>query len=372
MELYSDYPRHVSEHFTELHTIFRSSTKLLLLAMIAWTYTSDSLLILWLDTLPLGAASMNLSVYSPFDWLEVRWSVAILLSIFTIMPYTSFKLQKFARPGMLPRERTWLAMILGISTVLIPVIIIICWVYLLPLLVETAQYADRLDDVGSRYDANALFRFTLGLSWVMVCAMLATVTLSLARLLGLVERGETRFRVRLLLIFGGLLIITLPAEYDGLRLLIAVAAMLTADRLSRTIPNAILGRRSFDVADFTSRNGSVTRLALLDCSCDGACPRFPVGTISPGIASPACTALCLDSFEQAAVAELVLQQGITKLVIGGCDATPLPNRLKSTLNSLGCEYSGLGWLDDPRSTDESWRESSIDDLTSQMTGSALD
>ncbi len=372
MELYSDYPRPVSEHFTELHAILRSSTILLLLAMIVWTYTSDSLMLLWLDTLPLGAASMDLSVYSPFDWLEVRWSIAILLSIITVMPYTSLKLQKFARPGMLPRERTWLAIIFGISTVLIPVVIIICWVYLLPLLVEAAQYADRLDDVGIRYDANALFRFTLGLSWVMVCAMLATVTLSMARLLGLVEHGETRFRVRLLLIFGGLLIITLPSEYDGLRVLIAVAAMLIADRLSRTLPSATLGKRSFDVADFTTRNGSVTRLALLDCSCEGACPKFPEGTIPLGIASPACTALCLDSYEQAAVAELVLQQRITKLVIGGCDSAPLPTRLKSTLNSLGCEYSGLGWLDEPLSANESWRVECIGDSTSQMTGSALD
>jgi len=372
MKLSSDHPRSVSEHFTELHAIFRSSIILLFLAMIAWAYSSDSLMLLWLDSLPLGGASMNLSVYSPFDWLEIRWSMAILLAILTIMPFTSLKLQRFASPGLLPRERTWLTLILGISTVLIPVVIIICWVYLLPLLVETVQYVDHLEEVGSRYDASALFRFTLGLSWVMVCAMLATVTLSMARLLGLVEHGETRFRVRLLLIFGGLLILTLPSEYEGLRLLIAVAAMMTADRLSSTLPRATLSRRSFEVEDFTSRGGSVTRLALLDCSCEGACPRFPVASVPPGVASPACTALCLDQYEQAAIAELVLHQGITKLVIGGCDSTPLPDRLKSTLDSLGCEYSGLGWLDDPRSTGESWRAVSIDDSTSQTTGSALD
>ena len=370
MEVSFDNPMSASEHFTELHKIFRSSIILLLLAMIAWAYSSDSLMLLWLDSLPLGATSMNLSVYSPFDWLEIRWSMAILLAIVTIMPFTSLKLQRFANPGLLPRERTWLALILGFSTVLIPVVIIICWVYLLPLLVEAVQYVDHLENVGSRYDASALFRFTLGLSWVMVCAMLTTVTLSMARLLGLVERGEIRFR--LLLIFGGLLILTLPSEYEGLRLLIAVAAMLTADRLSSTLPSATLSRRSFEVTDITTENGSVTRLAILDCSCEGACPRFPVATVPTGIASPTCTALCLDQYEQAAVAELVLYQRINKLVIGGCDSTPLPDRLKSTLDSLGCEYSGLGWLDDPRSTDESWRAASIGDSTSQTTGSALD
>jgi len=315
---------------------------------------------------------MNLSVYSPFDWLEIRWSMAILLSILTIMPFASFRLHRFASPGLLPRERSWLTLILCVSTILIPMIIIICWVYFLPLLIESSQSVDYLEGVGSMYDASALFRFTIGLSWVMVCAMLATVTLSMARLLGLVDRGETRFRIRLLLIFGGLLVLTLPSEYEGLRMLIAMAAMLAADRLSSTLPHATLGRRSFELADFVSENGSVTRLAILDCSCEGACPRFPTDAVPSGVASLGCTALCLDISEQTAITELVLHQGITKLIISGCDSSPLPGHLKVTLDSLGCEYSGLGWLDDLRSSDESWRTASIADSTSQTTGSALD
>jgi len=372
IELHSDRPRLVSEHISELHGIIKASTVLMLIAMIAWSYGSVSLMQLWLDSLPLGAASMNLSLYSPFDWLEIRWSITILLSILTVMPFLSLRLQGFARPGLLPRERSWLALILSISTVLVPVIVILCWAYLLPLLVETAQAADSLGEVGSRYDASALFRLTLGISWGLVCTMLATVTLSMARLLGLVERGETRFRVRLLVVFGGLLVLTLPAEYEGLRLLIAVAAMLSADRLSATLPNATLGRRSFDVRDISTADGSVSRLALLDCGCEGACPRFPDDVVPEGMASPACSALCLDPSEQAAIAELVLHHGINSLIIGGCDSSPLPAKLKSTLDSMGCESSGLGWLDDPRSSDESWREASIRYLTSQTTGSALD
>ena len=121
-----------------------------------------------------------------------------------------------------------------------------------------------------------------------------------------------------------------------------------------------------------SENGSVTRLALLDCSCEGVCPRFPSAAIPSGIASPGCTALCLDISEQVAVTELVLNQRITKLIIGGCDSTPLPGHLKATLDSLGCEYSGLGWLDNAKSSDESWRTPSLHDSTSQTTGSALD
>ena len=180
MELSSDQSRPVLEHFLELHGIIRASTILLVLATIVWAYGTDSLMHLWLDLLPLGAASMNLSVYSPFDWLEIRWSMAILLSILTIMPFASFRLHRFASPGLLPRERSWLTLILCISTILIPMIIIISWVYLLPLLVEASQSLDYLEGVGSRYDATALFMLSIGFSWIMVCVMLATVTLSVA------------------------------------------------------------------------------------------------------------------------------------------------------------------------------------------------
>ncbi len=265
IELHSDRTRPVSEHLSELHGIVRTSVVLMFIAMLVWSYGSDSLMRLWLNSLPLGATSMNLSLYSPFDWLNIRWSIAILLSILTVMPFLSLRIQMFARPGLLPSERSWLTLIMTLSTVFVPVIVILCWAYLLPLLVEAAQAADTLGEVGSRYDAGALFRLSLGLSWVLVCTMLATVTLSMARLLGLVERGEIRFRARLLVVFGGLLVLTLPAEYEGLRLLIGVAAMLSADRLSATLPNATLGRRSFDVKDIATVDGPASRIALLDC-----------------------------------------------------------------------------------------------------------
>ena len=125
IELHSDRPKPASEHFSELHSIIRASTVLMLVVMLAWSYGTDSLMRLWLDSLPMGAASMNLSLYSPFDWLEIRWSLAILLSILTVMPYFSVRLQRFARPGLLPRERSWLALILGFSTVMVPMLSLI-------------------------------------------------------------------------------------------------------------------------------------------------------------------------------------------------------------------------------------------------------
>lgn len=361
----SDRRRPLSEHLSELHRSIRKSAILLAIAAIAWAYGTDSLMRAWLNSLPLGAASLDLSVYSPFEWLEIRWSLAILLALLTVMPVLSFQLQRFARPGLLPRERTWLSVLLCLSMVMVPVVILATWGYLLPLFIEATEAADALEGVGARYDASALFRLALGFSWLLVTVMLATLSLSMARLLGLVEHGEARLRVRILLIFGGLLLLTLPVEYEGLRLLVAAISMAVADAISRTLPEAPLGRRRFDVEDMIASDGSLHRVAFIDCGCEGACPRFPSGTVHEGVAAPKCSALCLEPTEQDALADLVLHQRLSDVIIAGCDATPLPPSLRSSLDSMGCEYGGLGWLDAPESSDEAWRASSIRDSMHQ-------
>jgi len=368
----SDKARPLSEHLAELNHVIRISAILLFFATIACAYATDSLMRAWLNYLPLGADAPNLSVYSPFEWLEIRWSLAILLALLTVMPAISLQLHRFARPGLLPRERSWLATLLCLSIAIIPLVILATWGYMLPFFIEAAHAADSLEGVGTRYDASALFRLALGFSWLFVTIMLATLSLSIARLIGLVEHGEVRFRARILLIFGGLLLLTLPTEYEGLRLLAAFAAMALADTISRTLPEAPLGRRKFKVDDVLSRGGSTHRVALLDCGCEGACPRFPTGSVHHGVAMPKCSALCLEPTEQDALADMVLHHGITNLIITGCDATPLPLSLRSSLDSMGCGYAGLGWLDAPESSDDSWKASSISDLMHHLTESALD
>ena len=368
----SDRPRSLSEHLAELSHLIRISTILLFFATIACAYATDSLMRAWLDHLPLGADAPNLSVYSPFEWLEIRWSLAILLALLAVMPVIYLQLHRFARPGLLPRERSWLAALLCLSLAIIPLMILATWGYMLPFLIEAAHSADSLEGVGTRYDATALFRLALGFSWLFVTIMLATLSLSIARLIGLIEHGEARFRARILLIFGGLLLLTLPVEYEGLRLLAAFVAMALADTISRTLPEAPLGRRKFEVGDVLSRSGSTHRVALVDCGCEGACPRFPVGSAHPGVAMPKCSALCLEPTEQDALADMVLHHGITNIIIAGCDATPLPLPLRTSLDSMGCGYIGLGWLDAPESSDDSWKASSLSDSMHQPTESALD
>jgi hypothetical protein len=52
----------------------------------------------------------------------------------------------------------------------------------------------------------------------------------------MVSSGKTRFRNRLLTISSGIIILTLPVEYDGLKLVIAIMVALLADGISQTAP----------------------------------------------------------------------------------------------------------------------------------------
>lgn len=371
MELPSARKSELSGHFTDLYSIFRQTVILVLFASLLWGYVSDSLMTSWLESLPLGNSSLDLSIYSPFDWLEMRWAISILLSILTVMPLLSFRLQRFASPGLLPSERLWFSAVLAFCTFVLPLSTILLWWLAFPPLIEAALAADALEGVGSRYDAASIFGLALGVSWIVVCIILATVTLSLTRLLGMVEKGHTRLRNRMLAILGGTLILTLPSEFEGLRILLALTAMMIAEAISSSLPLAVLGRRSFDVWDLRSGSDTI-RLGIIDCGCEGACPRVPSDSIPEGIASPSCEALCLNLHEQDALADLVAHNSITDLVVTGCDAEPIPAELKRALDLAGCSVSGLGWLDEPRANTTEWRASSITHSTKTSTETALD
>ncbi len=360
-----------THHLSELYSIFRQTFLMILGLSILWALISDSLMVSWLENLPLGKSSTNLTIYSPFDWIEMKWAISILLSTLTVMPLLSIRLQRFASPGLFPNERTWFNLVLIFCSLLLPVLIILLWWIGFPIFVDVALAADELEGVASRYDAASIFSLAIGISWIVVCVILATISLSLARLLGMVEDGRTKLRNRFLAILGGMLILTLPSEFEGLRILLALVAMAFADRISSSLPTATLGRRNFSISDISIGINPV-RLAIVDCGCEGVCPSVPIDSIPNGIASPTCEALCLNPREQEALADLVSQHKITNIVVTGCDSTPFPEQFKSSLNSLDCKFSGLGWLDDPRAQSDEWKTSSLAHSTQLAGNTALD
>jgi Sec-independent protein secretion pathway component TatC len=142
----------------------------------------------------------------------------------------------FAKPGLYHRERNWLTAVLIFTTTVVPVSILFIWAFGLPALYDISLSHGTPEGVLVRYDAASVFSLGLGATWVLVVWSVTTVTLSLSRIFGMVYSGKTRFRNRMLAISTGVIILTLPVEYDGLKVVIAILTALTAEKLSQTAP----------------------------------------------------------------------------------------------------------------------------------------
>ena len=227
-----------SENFSELHSIARKSAFLFMLICIIWSYQANQVISLWLESsaLPTGPNNENLSVFAPFDWIQIRWSLVMLLSIVSIMPFLSVMTYNFAKPGLFSRERNWLTAVLILTTAIVPVSILMIWAFGLPALYEIALSHGTPEGVLVRYDAASVFSLGLGATWVLVIWSVTTITLSLSRIFGMVYSGKARFRNRMLAISSGIIILTLPVEYDGLKVVIAILIAILSDLVSRTVP----------------------------------------------------------------------------------------------------------------------------------------
>ncbi|MFL2973065.1 MAG: twin-arginine translocase subunit TatC [Candidatus Thalassarchaeaceae archaeon] len=218
--------------------IARKSAFLFLLISVIWSFLCDQAISIWLEKSPLhvGPNNENLAIFAPFDWIQIRWSVVMLLSIVTILPLISLMSYKFAKPGLYPRERQWLIAVLILTTAIVPASILLIWIYGLPALFDLSLSNGYPDGVLIRYDAASIFSLGLGATWVLVVWSVTTTTLSLSRVFGMIHSGRTRFRNRLLAISSGIIILTLPVEYDGLKLVIALLIALSAEMLSQSAP----------------------------------------------------------------------------------------------------------------------------------------
>ena len=101
-------PKPLSNHFQDLYSIIRSTVILVALFSILWSLASTVLLTEWTHSFTFNDDSKNLVVYSPFEWVEIKWSFSILMSMTTVIPISSYMVFRFAKPGLYPHEHRWL------------------------------------------------------------------------------------------------------------------------------------------------------------------------------------------------------------------------------------------------------------------------
>ena len=228
-------------HLIEGHSFLKVNAIAFTILCVFWSYFTTDIIEAWLSHIKIetGPNNPNLSIYSPFEWIMLRWEIVILFSLVSIMPLSSILLYRFAKPGLYHRERGYLVSVLSMTTTLIPLLILTIWFYGIPYIFEYTKEFNSSINVGEKYDAASIFSFGIGITWVLLVWAITLLTLSFSRIFGLVQDGNSRFRVRVVAISASLLIITLPVEYDGLRLVISIAITVLADSFSKIIPVAM-------------------------------------------------------------------------------------------------------------------------------------
>jgi len=146
----------------------------------------------------------------------------------------------FARSGLYPSERIWLISVLILTTIVIPIVIFLIWYQGLEFLFFLSETSGRPDGVLVRYDASSIFSIGIAISWVLGIWSVTTISLSLARIFGITNNGELKFRKRLLAISTSVIILTLPLEFDGLKIIIAILSTILADLVSSSIPVRVI------------------------------------------------------------------------------------------------------------------------------------
>ena len=226
----------VSEHFSELYKIIRTSALIVILFSLLLSFFVDDLIKYWLGNLGLDYQLISLSVYSPYDWINIKWAILLIFSISMVVPITSLQLRNFALPGLYPRERKWVSIVLLISSFVIPFSVFLLWFFVLPYGIIFLNEVGIIEGVVARYDAVSIISIGIGISWILVIGISIFIILSLSRIFGIVEDNESRVRIRILLIGFSLIFLTLPETYEGLRILIAFFTIFLADSISRMTP----------------------------------------------------------------------------------------------------------------------------------------
>ena len=351
----------ISSHLFELLNIIKFHLVFFVFFSFLWSFFVEDLISRWLFSIPLGDNSLDLSIYGPYDWIEIQWSMVFLLSIISTMPFLSYSLLKFTSVGLLPKEKIWFSSLLIFNLFIIPTVLIIVWVFFLPNFLSSFERFGSIEGVGNRYDASAIFKLTLGFSWLLIIFSLTTISLGLARLIGIFDSRNSNMKLKIIAFSSSLIILSLPNEFDGLRIITALLVIYLSDIISRTIPSSPLGLRSFHVEDIISSNGKVNRIAVVDCNCEGVCPKVPDKFKPVGVAIPTCQALCLYPDEQDSLVDLVINSNISSLIITGCDTSPTPVSFRNSMQNNNCDMKGLEWLDSEYSDDDIWKLNSLKD-----------
>lgn len=343
--LASDKGQTVQSHLDELSIrLGRLLAIFVLMIIIAWN-SIDELLKNYL--LLLSPCLDCVAVYSPTEWVSLRWLSILLFAICLTLPFLFREIVVFCSPGMMSHERKWLKKLLFISSISISSIILLTLLMILPSWFLSAETAGFIEGVTPSYSAAAMLELALVISYLELIVFLSIITAILLRRYGIAE-GENKapwqLRLHGIAIFSMWIIV--PSNQDTL-LTLGILIEFVFVELSFSKINR--GRFALPVLDsekgVLDDEAKLRRIGVIDCSCAGGCPKMGVDVLPNYLLGMEYDALCLNNFERDLLVETVMMNKLSDLIISGCSSKPLPENLKTNLESLDCNLRGLNLMD---------------------------
>ena len=199
--------------------------------------TSDNMVswMEWWFDLYGDSSGTGLSVYAPHDWYVLKWSAAILLGITFTHPFLCFNLWKFVESGLIKAEKKVVSILFFGASFLLPVAVIAI-VFASPYIASAAVSADQMLEVEAAIDSVAIASMAVSLSWIAVVLILLTGLLCVVR--AIIPPGDARdwIRIRLHVIFAGILFLILSSGFEGMRIIIIIFIAVISEAFSKLVP----------------------------------------------------------------------------------------------------------------------------------------
>ena len=343
--LASDKGETVQSHLDELSIrLGRLLAIFVLMIMIAWNWV-DELLSNYLSLL--SPCLDCIAVYSPTEWVSLRWLTILLFAICLTLPFSFRELIVFCSPGMMSHERKWLKKLLFSGSISISSIVLLTLLLILPNWFLSAEEAGFIEGVTPSYSAAAMLELALVICYLELIVFLAIITAILLRRYGIAE-GENKvlwqLRLHGIAIFSMWIIV--PSEQDTLLTLGIITEFIFVEMSFSKI-----NRGKFALPVLDSEKGilddeaKLRRIGIVDCSCAGGCPKMGVDLLPKYLLGMEFEALCLNNLERDLLVETVMMNKLSDVIISGCSSKPLPDNLKTNLASLNCNIRGLNLMD---------------------------
>ena len=306
---------------------------------VAWSLGVDRILERLIAHLqPCQGPCMN--VYDPAQWSAVRWSTALMLGYLSSLPLILHHLHRFCKPGLLDSEyrffKRWTAWT-AIATLLVTYAIVVKF---LPAVYTYGFEQHQAAGLVAQYNTVHVVMLAVYLVWITWIFTATMVLLATGGKLGIITASTANwFRLRIYGLGVLLIVATLPEHAASLGLPLVASYLVL---------NEVVGNRWFNLSAAVEgeakpkfdREGRRRKFAVVDCACLGANEHHGFAATN-GCTVLRLTGLCASQNEQESTLEHIIRNGISDIVITGCNGQPFPDAFVENLGRLRTEYHGL-------------------------------